>query len=508
MSPKRSLALVFLVLAGAFAGRAEAQCEIDTFAPADSGFFGNTLVMEGDTAVVAAPGSTSHPHAVYVYVRTGGQWIQQQKLSPSDGRIGVFGGLVALSGDTLAVGGNRERAYVFVRTTSGWVEQQSLELPGAPRAWSFGHGVWLDGDTLVVSAPTEGTPATTAGAAYVYVRSGGVWSLQQRLQPRDVSAGGFCGLDAALSGDELLLGCSGKDAVYRFTRSGTSWQEQEKLTASGGRSGDSFGIGLALDGDTLLIRSAPPTPLFTYTVHVFERSGGLFLEQQRIDVSAPSGSGSGSYSTAISGDTFVIASRFETVDGIQQSGAAYVFSRSGSVWRQTARLLPTVSRAQLFFGSSVALSNDTLLIGAAGDDGAGAHVGRVHVYELPGASVTYHNGRGINVDTLATTPAAVRQTWTATLGVTAPHTAGLAYLAVHRACQPGVRVLGGGAEFLLAGQPVALLGPTPHAGQGSSVPFTLAIPPNAALVGLPWAAQGVILGGTTGLTNAATGRVQ
>jgi hypothetical protein len=77
-----------------------------------------------------------------------------------------------------------------------------------------------------------------------------------------------------------------------------------------------------------------------------------------------------------------------------------------------------------------------------GDDRADLDVGRVQVYALSGASVTYHNGRGINVDTLTATPATIGQTWTASLGVAGPHRAGQAYLAIHRSCRAGLRMLG------------------------------------------------------------------
>ena len=150
----------------------------------------------------------------------------------------------------------------------------------------------------------------------------------------------------------------------------------------------------------------------------------------------------------------------------------------------------------------------TILIGAPGNDRGGDKAGAVHVYQVLGASVFYHNGRGVNVDTLTTTPATTGQTWSATLGVVAPHAPGAAYLAVHRTCRVGTFVLGKSAEFLLDGAPFAILGPRAHSGQGSSVPFALSIPADPALVGMSWAAQGFLTGGAPGLTNAAAGLVQ
>lgn len=519
MSTQHSFALVPLLLAGPLVGLGRAQCETDTLSPSSAapyGYFGPAIALEGDTAVISAPGYFDVPMAgaVHVFTRLGTRWVEQQELRPSDGEVEDFFGLsLALSGDTLAVGSGEARAYVFVRTGAGWVEQQKLEIAGLPSNSGFGTLLSLQDDTLVFGAFSEDSPVQNAGALYVFVRSGGVWSLQQRLQPADVAENDFNGI-VLLSGDSLLLGSPLKDglqgAVYRFTRSGTRWTQQEKLTALDGQPRDGFGARLALDGNTLLVRALlhhGQPPYEKSAVYVFTRSGSGFAQQQRIDLRAPGDLSWIAYPTAISGDTFVVAAPWEEADG-PKSGAAYVFTRSGGTWTQAARLVPVDSASELRFGSAVAVSNDTLLIGSPGDDRAGADVGRVHVYALPGASVTYHNGRGINVDTLAATPATIGQTWTTSLGVAGPHTAGEVYLAIHRACRAGTLVLGGSAEFFLDGKPIAILGPMPHAGQGGVVTFTLVIPPNVALAGRPWAAQGILLGGPLGLTNAAAGVVR
>jgi hypothetical protein len=519
MSTKVTFAL-FLLLAGPSGVPAHAQCETATLAPGNptsSGYFGIWCDVDGDTAVISARGDLAVPlrGAVHVYTRNGTSWVERQELAASDGQAGdFFGTTVSISGDRLAVGSFAGKAYVFVRTARGWLEEQILQVPGLGANEHFGSGVWLDGDTLVVSAQREGVPAADAGAAYVFVRGVmGVWWLQQRLQPGDAAGGDISGF-TVLAGDTLLMAAPGKDArkgaIYRFTRSGTRWTQQEKLTASDGQPGDLFGGRLSIDGNTLLVTAALPSvgsAEDTSAVYVFERSGASFVERQRIDLWAP-GLLSWIFSKpAIHGDTFVISAPWETGSG-PRTGAAYVFTRSSGTWTQTAKLVPSRTAAPLGFGLGVAVTGGAILIGSPGDDRAGLDTGCVHVFELPGAAVTYHDGRGINLDTLTTTPASAGQTWTATLGVAGPHTAGTAYLAIHRACRAGTPVLGGRAEFLLDGDQLALLGPVPHAGQGSTVTFTLSIPASAALVGKPWAAQGILLGGPSGLTNAAAGIVR
>ena len=137
---------------------------------------------------------------------------------------------------------------------------------------------------------------------------------------------------------------------------------------------------MALDGDTLLVRAVMlqgSPPYEKSAVYVFTRSGPTFVQQQRIDLSAPGDFSWVTTPTAISGNTFVVAAPWEEANG-PKSGAAYVFTRSGGAWTQAARLVSVDSAPELEFGSAVAVSNDTLLIGSPGDDRAGADVGRVH----------------------------------------------------------------------------------------------------------------------------------
>ena len=229
--------------------------------------FGYAVALSSDTALIGArldddKGSASG--SAYVFVRTGTTWAQQQKLYASDGAaFDYFGSSVAVDGDTALVGatGNDEggsmsgSAYVFVRDNMGqWTEQERL-LVGDPTAGDqLGSSVSVSGDSALISAHLDDG---TVGSAYVFVRNGFTWTEQKKLVASDGAIGDYFGQSVALGGDTALVGSWGnsslKGAAYVFFRKMGVWTEQKKLVASDGATGDYFGYSVSLSGDTALV---------------------------------------------------------------------------------------------------------------------------------------------------------------------------------------------------------------------------------------------------------------
>src|SRR5262249_31747327 len=200
----------------------------------------------------------------YVFVRVfihGGVWTLLQKIVASDASDGSrFGTAVALSGDTLVVGApgpgyETEAVYVFVRNGVVWQQQQKLVSPSGELFAQFGTAVAIDGDSLIVGAPGEDAGGqAAAGAAYVFVRTSGSWSLQQRLVPVPVP---FltAGTAVAIAGDTALVGVpnDGPGSVHVFERAAGLWTQQGILSPSDGAANDQFGLSLAVSGDTSIV---------------------------------------------------------------------------------------------------------------------------------------------------------------------------------------------------------------------------------------------------------------
>ncbi|MBI3850246.1 MAG: FG-GAP repeat protein [Verrucomicrobia bacterium] len=381
---------------------------------------------------------------------------QQAYLKASNtGAYDDFGGSVAVSGDTVVVGAYYESsnatgvdgdqsdnsayssgaAYVFVRSGTTWTQQAYLKASNTGLRDGFGSSVAVSGDTVVVGAPAEGSNATGvngdqsnnsvwyAGAAYVFVRNGTTWSQQAYLKASTTVANNVFyrfGSSVSVSGDTVVVGALGEasnatgvdgvgsnnsannsGAAYVFVRNGTTWTQQAYLKASNAEAGDRFGISVAVSGDTVVIGADGEASSATVVngnqsdnnapqsgaAYVFVRNGTTWSQQAYLKASNAEGNPpydpySGDrfgVSVAVSGDTVVIGANGEdssatgvngnqSDNGATDSGAAYVFVRSGTTWTQQAYLKASNTDAGDNFGDPVSVSGDTVVIGAYSED--------------------------------------------------------------------------------------------------------------------------------------------
>jgi hypothetical protein len=288
----------------------------DAYAEGDQFGYSIALSADGNTLAVGAIGedsnatgingnqednSANQAGAAYVFTRTGASWSQQAYIKSTMTRANVlFGYSIGISGDggTLAVGEydadrGKGALYVLTRTGSTWSHQARIQAENGEVQDSLGYSLALseDGNTLASGAADEDclkpgiNPAgcendqetnTSAGAAYVFVRTGTTWTQQVFLKASNPGKEDWFGVRIAISGDgnTVAVGAQNEDsaatgvngrqdddsapeagAVYLFTRTGTMWTQHSYVKASNTRAGDEFGSSLALtrDGRTLLI---------------------------------------------------------------------------------------------------------------------------------------------------------------------------------------------------------------------------------------------------------------
>ncbi len=366
---------------------------------------------------------------------------QQAYLKASNtGASDQFGRSMAVSGDTIVVGapfedsnatgvnGNQAdnsaadsgAAYVFIRSGGTWSQQAYLKASNTNAGDFFGASVSVSGDTIVVGAPGEASNATGvngnqsnnsvfgAGAAYVFVRSGTVWSQTAYLKASFIDVGGDdFGVSVAISGNTILVGADGEDssfgqstnnsidsgAAYVFVGAGSNWTQQAFLKAANFGPGDFFGIRVSLSGDSAIIgayqedsnatgvngNGSDNSASNSGAAYIFARSNAIWTQQAYLKASNTAASDQFGSSVAVAGDTAVVGANLEDssatgVDGNQAdnsasgSGAAYVYARSGTTWSQLAYLKASNTAANDNFGSAVAVSGDTVAIGAIGED--------------------------------------------------------------------------------------------------------------------------------------------
>ena len=207
----------------------------------------------------------------------------------------------------------------------------------------------------------------TTGAAMVFTRAGGVWTLLQQLRPATAAETDRFGWSVGLDGDSAVIGApfktggipNGAGAVYVFTRSSGVWSQRLKVA---GAAGANLGRSVALSGQTALA-GAPASYNAVGSVTVLQGTSGTWAKQTEFG-SADSVPGDRlGFSVALSGDQAVVGASERATAGVGYSGAVYAFGRSGGVWAQQTRIDPPTPAALMRFGFAVAVDGATVLAG-------------------------------------------------------------------------------------------------------------------------------------------------
>jgi hypothetical protein len=375
---------------------------------------GFSVALYGDTALVGAlyddVGANVDQGSAYVFTRTGTVWTEQAKLTASDGAADDnFGTSVALFGDTALVGAlqntvganaGQGSAYVFTRSGSVWTEQAKLTASDGAAWDTFGTSVALYGDTAIVGSSFDMVGANAGqGSAYVFTRTGSVWTEQAKLTASDGAANDYFGANVALHGDTALVGAANDDvgangnqgSAYVFTRTGTVWTEQAQLTASDGATNDFLTRSVALYGDTALVGAYGDdigANVDQGSAYVFTRTGTVWTEQAKLTASDGAAEDLFGCGAALYGDTALVGAFRDDVGVNPNQGSVYAFTRTGTIWTQAAKITASDGAATDYFGFRVALYGDTALVGAYADDlGANADQGSAYVFLTELASV-------------------------------------------------------------------------------------------------------------------------
>ncbi|MAV76072.1 MAG: hypothetical protein CL691_05580, partial [Cellvibrionales bacterium] len=378
-------------------------------------YFGMSVSIDGDTVLIGADGDDDNGNksgSAYVYTHSNGVWTQQQKLTASDGAENdYFGHSVSIDGDTALIGAwgddyRQGSAYLFVRSNGVWSEQQKLTASDGTFSDYFGDEVSLDSDTALIGAHMDDDDINggyNSGSAYVFVRSNGVWSEQQKLIANDATQNDKFGIDVSLNGDTAVIGAPLDDdngdnsgSAYIFVRSNGIWTQQQKLTASDGAERETFGYGISLDGDTAFIGSYGDNTYYSGSAYVFVRSNGVWSELQKLIASDIAEFQYFGNRISLNGDTALISAYGDDDNGIS-SGSAYVFVRSNGVWSEEQKLTAIDGFENDIFGRSVSIDGNTAVIGAYWGDGISTDSGSAYIFPLsqPHLNVPAMGGIGL-----------------------------------------------------------------------------------------------------------------
>jgi len=344
------------------------------------------------------------------------------KLLASDDAAGnYFGWSLAVDGDTMVIGAygdshkgaNSGAAYIFSRDvaespTASWTQRAKLLASDGAEGDSFGVSVAVSGDTVAVGAQHDNDKGSNSGSAYVFTRddAGNLtasWTQRAKLLATDGAANDFFGRSIAVSRDTVVVGAHGDDdegsfsgSAYVFTRDAAgilsaSWTQRAKLLATDGAAGDLFGWSMAISGETIVVGAygdddagSGSGSAYIFTPDVAGSLTAGWTQHAKLLASDGATGDQFGVSVAISGDTVVVGA-YGDADNGAASGSAYIFTRSGAGnpaagWTQSAKLLPSDGAAYDEFARSVAISGDTVVIGSYYDDDKGSWSGSAYVF--------------------------------------------------------------------------------------------------------------------------------
>ncbi|MCJ7553450.1 MAG: FG-GAP repeat protein, partial [Ignavibacteriaceae bacterium] len=362
--------------------------------------FGNSVSIDGDYAVIGALWDDENGYAsgsAYIFHRGESGWIEQTKITASDGATeDRFGYSVSVSGDYVVIGApwhddildNRGAAYIFHRNETNWTQQARISASYSAEDDLFGWSVSIDGDYVVIGSLDDDDNGSASGSAYIFHRNETSWIQQDKITPSDGAAFDEFGNSVSISGDYAVIGALGDDdngsgsgSAYIFHRYESTWMEHAKITAADAAAEDWFGYSVSISGDYALIGAYgdDDNDSRSGSAYIFYRSGTTWTEQAKIIASDGELFDNFGYSVSISGDYAAIGAGFDDDNG-SASGSAYIFHRSETTWTEDTKLTASDGEIDDWFGKSVSISGDYAVIGAWQDDDNGVGSGSAYIY--------------------------------------------------------------------------------------------------------------------------------
>ena len=365
----------------------------------DAGF-GAATAIDGDTAVVGADGES----AAYVFTLTDHGWVTAAKLGED---ADIIGSKVAIDGGTILVDApndavrQNDSVCVFTRSDGHWEKQATLAPNGLAPDDGFASAFDVDGDTIAVGAPeAAGTSEESTGIVYVFTRSDGAWSQRTTLEDRrtdveDTAEG--LGAAVAVDGDTVLAGApytiyydfgySSAGGGFVFTRSDGTWSQQAFLRSENVIDEDQQGQSVAIENDTAVVASHDAhkdtaAGIDAGAAWVYSRDGSDWSQRAKLTPDDWAQRSWFGYSVSLDGDRLLVGG--DVFDGVgnDATGAAYIFVREGTEWHQLVTLTADDGDPYDRFGYDVALDGDAAFVCAVDDrGGSAANSGSTYIFQ-------------------------------------------------------------------------------------------------------------------------------
>ncbi|KAG9395092.1 FG-GAP repeat [Carpediemonas membranifera] len=393
-----ALSLLLASLQPSVAASSTAWTEIAEIKASDASSysaFGFSVAADATTAIVGAYQSNKmgdDAGAAYIISLKNDHWQQTAELAGSGiAAQSAFGKAVDIDGDTVVVGAPHDTAvYVFVDVSGQWLQQAKIQAPGS--AAGFGSSVAVSGDVLVI-----GAPQANAGRVFIFHRSAGVWMLNTTLSPPSESAGYF---GAAVAFDSYSVAVGAHDSFSPGTvsvfipRSG-SWAVQSVVHAPSGHANDFFGGAVAVDGEHMLVGASHHSGDHSLSgaAYAFTRTGTVWTLKQTLEPdTVAEGQMLGASVCLCEAGAWIGMPGYA-----ENQGAAVVFKLKQGRWTRTAMATATGGDVGDLFGFALAVGADVAFVGSYGIDD---EAGRVLVFGPPTAPTAPGDGNNLPMSML------------------------------------------------------------------------------------------------------------
>jgi len=311
--------------------------------------FGSSVAIFENYAVVGAPfhdtNGNSNQGKAYIFKYNGVEWVEEAILTASDGIVDhEFGSSVAIFGDfaligspkfaTAGAGQNIGKVYVFHKVNGAWVEESTISASDAISDDLFGCRISMSGDNVIITA--DGT--TEIWKAYIYERSGSVWTEVAILEEIGPSFFGACVTSVSMHENYVVIGYQGTVDVYK--KESNNWNYQTTLSGSNPIFTGGFGNSVSIYGDNIIVGD------LTNKSYIYHNDNDTWTEVLELNT----------------GSIVAISAKIALAGPLSDNVTLY--ESQNSSWKSEAKLKNCDAIAGDFFGQTSAIYGRQIIIGA------------------------------------------------------------------------------------------------------------------------------------------------
>ena len=367
--------------------------------------FGWSVSLSGNAGIITAPHETTvkgvNAGTAFIYDLSSNPPSMRQQLIPSDGEAFENFGYAASIDSTVAIVsaiGSREKGpysgsvYIYRYNGSMWIEEAKLTASDGKPGDFFGQSVAVKGNLAIIGAYQSEGKTVKTGAAYIFRFKGNKWIEEAKIYSNDGTPNSYFGFSVALGKDgTAIVGAYGADgkssksgAAYTFELIGGEWKQTGKLISPDGETGDKYGYSVAIHKDLAIVGAYHKKVSSNNfgAAYIYKRRGETWKEEVRLKQSTGTKHDYFGVSVDIRDAAALIGSSRFDKETLKEVGAIYVFLKSPDGWYESKRIQPHDGNSYDNFGLSLSLDRGKALVGSRLNDNQAEDAGAAYFYDI------------------------------------------------------------------------------------------------------------------------------